>query len=47
MFRDYSKYRYKQLKKKGIDAKLPDLITALNERDSAGSSTRSGRVPRI
>lgn len=29
-----AKRRYKQLKKKGIDAKLPDLITALNERDA-------------
>lgn len=29
-----AKRRYKQLKKKGIDAKLPDLIAALNERDA-------------
>jgi len=29
-----AKRRYKQLKKKGIDARLPDLITALNERDA-------------
>ncbi|MEY3220803.1 MAG: hypothetical protein RIT27_2160 [Pseudomonadota bacterium] len=29
-----AKRRYKQLKKKGIEASLPDLIHALNERDA-------------